>query len=197
MRAYGSSQPGAKGSTGSAATCSTPTSVGACIAEVNPELVVNMAGAASVAASWERPGEDFAINATGVLNLLEAVSRNAPDAHVVCASSAEVYGEPHEGSLPFTEDRGLEPLTPYGAAKASMEALCGQYARGRGLRIAVIRAFSQIGPGQSPAFAASGFARQIALAEAAGGSGLSWPSATSPPLATSPTSATPPAPLSK
>ena len=38
----------------------------------------------------------------------------------------------------------------------------------RGLRIAVIRAFNQIGPGQSPAFAASGFARQIAAAEAAG-----------------------------
>ncbi len=49
-----------------------------------------------------------------------------------------------------------------------MEVLCGQYARGCGLRVAVIRAFNQIGPGQSPAFAASGFARQIAAAEIAG-----------------------------
>ncbi len=145
-----------------------PDSVAACVAEADPRLVINMAGAASVAKSWERPVEDFAVNATGALNLLEAVARNAPDAHVVCASSAEVYGEPGEDRLPFTEDLTMEPLTPYGAAKASMEVLCDQYARGRGLRVAVIRAFNQIGPGQSPAFAASGFARQIAAAEAAG-----------------------------
>lgn len=145
-----------------------PDSLAACLAEVNPHLVVNLAGAASVAASWERPAEDFAINATGVLNLLEAVSREAPNAHVLCVSSAEVYGEPGEGRSPFTENLAPAPVTPYGAAKASMEALCGQYTRGRGLRIAVIRAFNQIGPGQSPAFAASGFARQIAAAEATG-----------------------------
>jgi GDP-4-dehydro-6-deoxy-D-mannose reductase len=142
--------------------------VAACIAEVDPQLVVNLAGAASVAESWERPAEGFALNATGALNLLEAVSRHASSAHVLCASSAEVYGEPGEDRLPFSEDLAPAPVTPYGAAKASMETLCGQYARGRGLRIAVIRAFNQIGPGQSPAFAASGFARQIAAAEAAG-----------------------------
>jgi GDP-4-dehydro-6-deoxy-D-mannose reductase len=145
-----------------------PGSVAACLAEADPQLVVNLAGAASVAASWERPAEDFAVNATGVLHLLEAIARQAPSAHVLCASSAEVYGEPGGDGLPLTEDREMAPLTPYGAAKAAMEVLCGQYARGRGLRIAVIRAFNQIGPGQSPAFAASGFARQIAAAEAAG-----------------------------
>ena len=83
-------------------------------------------------------------------------------------SSAGVYGEPSEEKLPFGEKLALEPVTPYGASKAAMEVLCGSYARGRGLRIATIRAFNQLGPGQSPVFAASGFARQIAAAEAAG-----------------------------
>ncbi len=145
-----------------------PDSVAACVVDADPQLVVNMAGAASVAASWERPVEAFAVNATGVLHLLEAVARHAPGAHLLCVSSAEVYGEPTAAKLPFTEDQPPEPLTPYGAAKLAMEVLCGQYARGRGLRIAVIRAFSQLGPGQSPAFPVSGFARQIAAAEAAG-----------------------------
>lgn len=145
-----------------------PASVGACVEAAAPDLIVNMAGAASVAASWERPGEAFAVNAGGVLNLLEAVARHAPAAHLLCVSSAEVYGEPTDEKLPFTEDLSLEPITPYGASKAAMEVLCGQYARGRGLRIAVVRAFNQLGPGQSPAFAASGFARQIAAAELAG-----------------------------
>ena len=75
-----------------------------------------------------------------------------------------------------------------------MEVLCGSYARGRA-RIAVIRAFNQLGPGQSPAFAASGFARQVAAAEGPARRGSSWRSATSPPPATSPTCATPPAPF--
>jgi len=46
--------------------------------------------------------------------------------------------------------------------------VCDFYARGEGPRVAVVRAFSQIGPGQSAAFPISGFARQIAAAEQAG-----------------------------
>jgi len=140
-------------------------SVAACVAAVRPELVVNAAGAASVASSWERPGEAFAVNATGVLNLLEAVAREAPEAHVLCISSAEVYGEPAAEEMPLAEAREPRPITPYGAGKAAMEVLCGQYARGRGLRIAVVRAFNLLGPGQAERFAVSGFGRRIAAAE--------------------------------
>jgi len=139
-------------------------SVASCVEAVDPDLVVNMAGASSVAASWVRPGEAFEINATGVARLLEAVAAHSPGAHVLCVSSAEVYGEPSSERLPLTEDLPLRPVTPYGESKAAMEA----YARGSGLRIAVMRAFNQFGPGQPPAFAASGFARQIAAAEKAG-----------------------------
>jgi GDP-4-dehydro-6-deoxy-D-mannose reductase len=145
-----------------------PASVQACLEDVRPELVVNMAGAASVAASWERWEEAFALNATGVLNLLGAVARASSGAHVLCVSSAEVYGEPGEERLPFSEELPLQPVTPYGASKAAMEVVCDFYARGGGVRVAVARAFSQIGPGQSPAFPVSGFARQIAAAERAG-----------------------------
>ena len=49
-----------------------------------------------------------------------------------------------------------------------MEVVCGQYSRAHGMRIAVLRAFNQLGPGQSPEFVASGFARQVAEAEAQG-----------------------------
>lgn len=133
-----------------------------------PDAVVNMAGAASVAASWRRAGETFAVNSLGVVNLLEAVRAEAPAAQLICASSAEVYGEASEAKLPLHEDLPLEPVTPYGASKAAMEIACGQYARSRGLRIAVVRAFNQLGPGQSPQFAAAGFARQLAAAEASG-----------------------------
>jgi GDP-4-dehydro-6-deoxy-D-mannose reductase len=146
-----------------------PASVAAAVEAVKPDLVVNAAGAASVGRSWERPGEAFAVNATGVLNLLEAVAQRAPAAHVLCISSADVYGVREQSELPLGEDLEPRPVTPYGAGKAAMEGLCGQYCRGRGMRIGIARAFNLIGPGQSPRFAVPGFARRIAAAEREGG----------------------------
>jgi len=146
-----------------------PASLTACLESVKPDLVLNAAGAASVGRSWKRPAESFATNATAVLNLLEAVSLAAPGAHVLCLSSADVYGVRAADDLPLAEDLEPRPVTPYGAGKAAMEVLCGQYARGRGLRIAVARVFNLIGPGQSPEFAVPGFAQRIATAEREGG----------------------------
>lgn len=152
-----------------------PASVEACLETTRPDLVVNAAGSASVGRSWEFPTETFATNASGVLNLLEAVSRQAPDAHVLCVSSADVYGIRDERELPLAERLAPRPVTPYGASKAAMEIVCGQFARGRGLRVAVARAFNLIGPGQSPRFTVPGFARRIATAEAAGEPGVELP----------------------
>jgi GDP-4-dehydro-6-deoxy-D-mannose reductase len=145
-----------------------PAAVEACLAKARPDLIVNAAGAASVGRSWEHPAETFAANATGALNLLEAVARLAPDAHVLCLSSADVYGVRRADELPLREGLAPQPVTPYGASKAAMEIVSDQYARGRGLQIAVARAFNLIGPGQSPRFAVPGFARRIAAAEREG-----------------------------
>ncbi len=145
-----------------------PASVSACVAGVRPDLVVNLAGAASVGRSWQQPAETFAVNATGVLHLLEAVAQEAPSAHVLCVSSADVYGMREEAELPLSEQLQPRPVTPYGASKVAMEVLCGQYGRGRGLRIGVARLFNLIGPGQSSQFALPSFARRIAAAEGAG-----------------------------
>lgn len=145
-----------------------PDSVVACIDAVTPDLIVNAAGAASVGRSWQLPGETFAANATGVLNLLEAVASRAPAAHLLCLSSADVYGIREEAELPLGEELQAEPVTPYGVSKAAMELACGQYARAHGLRIAIARLFNLVGPGQSDRFAVPGFARQIAAAERRG-----------------------------
>jgi GDP-4-dehydro-6-deoxy-D-mannose reductase len=145
-----------------------PASLAACLEAVEPELVINAAGAASVGRSWEHAAETFAANATGVLNLLETVTGQAPAAHLLCLSSADVYGVRERAELPLGEDLEPRPVTPYGASKAAMEVLCDQYARSRGLRIAVARVFNLIGPGQSPRFVAAGFARRIAAAEKGG-----------------------------
>jgi GDP-4-dehydro-6-deoxy-D-mannose reductase len=145
-----------------------PDSIRAAIAGSEPDAVVNLAGAASVGRSWREPGGAFEVNAAGVVNLLAAAAESAPEAHLLCVSSGEIYGAPGPDQLPLTEDAGVEPVNPYGTSKAAMELVCDQYARSHGLRIAVPRAFNHLGPGQSDAFAASSFARQIATAEAEG-----------------------------
>jgi GDP-4-dehydro-6-deoxy-D-mannose reductase len=165
LRVATSSRGGGKGAP--ACDLLDPEAVAACVAAVRPDAIVNAAGSSSVARSWERPAEVFAVNATGVLNLLEAVARHVPDAHLLCLSSAAVYGEPDAEQMPLDEETPAAPVSPYGAGKLAMEELCAQYARARGLAVAVVRAFNLVGPGQPQFSAASGLARQIAVAERA------------------------------
>jgi GDP-4-dehydro-6-deoxy-D-mannose reductase len=146
-----------------------PASVARAIAEAQPEAIVNMAGQASVAASWREPKHTFELNAIAVLNLLEAIVSRAPGCFLLCVSSAEVYGAPELEFLPLTEEAPVRPLSPYGSSKAAMEVLVGQYARSHAVRAGVVRAFNQIGPGQSQEFVASSLSRQMAEAESRGG----------------------------
>jgi len=145
-----------------------PGSVERAVEAAAPSAVINLAGFSSVGQSWADPAAAFEANLVGAVNVLEAIARKAPDAHLVCISSGEVYGEIPEGELPAREQHPLRPLNPYGASKAALEVACAQYERAQGLRVAVIRAFNQVGPGQSERFAASSFARQIAAAERSG-----------------------------
>jgi GDP-4-dehydro-6-deoxy-D-mannose reductase len=145
-----------------------PDSIAAALDDVRPQAVVNLAGAASVGASWKRPAETFSVNAGGVLNLLDALATASFDAHLVCVSSGEVYGAAGAERLPLDEEQPLLPGSPYASSKAAMEILCGQYARSHPMRIAVVRSFNQLGPGQAPEFVASALARQVAAAELRG-----------------------------
>lgn len=121
-----------------------------------------------MARSWEHAEESFAVNAAGVRDLLAAVARIVPDAHVTCLSSAAVYGQPDPGEMPLREDSPTAPVSPYGEAKLAMEGFCREAEASAGTRVAVIRAFNLVGPGQPEYNAASGLARQIAAAERAG-----------------------------
>lgn len=144
-----------------------PAAVEECLRAVAPDLIVNTAGDPSVARSWERPEATREINADGVRNLLEAAARTAPATHLVCLSSAAVYGQPGAEEMPLGEKAPPAPVSPYGEAKLAMEEFCRE-AADAGQRIAVVRAFNLIGPGQPPFNAASSLAKQIAEAELAG-----------------------------
>lgn len=128
------------------------------VRQVRPEAVVHLGGLSQVGASWDQMADYFRVNVLGTENLLEALAEHAPEARVVLASSAEVYGRVPEEEQPIAEDRPLDPRSPYALTKASAERL----GLARWPRLVVVRSFNLIGPGQSPRFALPAFARQLA-----------------------------------
>jgi GDPmannose 4,6-dehydratase len=93
--------------------------------------VYNLAAPSFVPASWERPVETAEFAAVGATSLLEAVRTVDPGIRVYQASSSEIFGEPRQS--PQTEETPLEPVTPYGVAKAYAHFIVSSYRRQYGL----------------------------------------------------------------
>jgi UDP-glucose 4-epimerase len=110
-----------------------------------PDVVFHLAGGSAVGPSFEDPLEDFnrAVPPTAVL--IDWLSRNAPGARVLFASSAAVYGNRHRGPIP--EHADLVPSSPYGVHKAVCEQLLSGAQRISGLDAVIVRIFSVYGAG--------------------------------------------------
>ncbi len=132
------------------------------MARVRPAVVFHCAGAAQVASAWQGTAHALRTNALGTHYVLDAVRRSGAPARVVVPGSALVY---RPSTAPLREDDPLEPASPYGLSKLAQELVAIEAAR-EGLDVVLARPFNHIGPRQQPSFAASSFARQIALAEA-------------------------------
>lgn len=143
-----------------------PGAVRASVREARPDRVFHLAALASVARSWEEPGETLLANVAMTSNLLEAVRAEAPEAVVLLAGSAEVYGPPTR--LPVDEEAPLRPQNPYAVSKAACDLLGGQYADAHGMPVLRMRAFNHAGPGQSDGYVVGTLTRQVAEAELAG-----------------------------
>ena len=142
-----------------------PASLARSLEKVRPDVVLHLAGATSVASSWQQPDRSFQVNAIGTLNLLEALRSLELDPTVVVATSAEIYGavaaehQPIRRGLPVESDLALRHQQ--GGAGPHHRPV----PRGFKLRTIRLRLFPHTGPGRPPQFAASGFARQIARIE--------------------------------
>jgi dTDP-glucose 4,6-dehydratase len=91
---------------------------------------------------------DFVMtNVVGTQTLLDAALRHGVG-RFVHVSTDEVYGSIDEGS--WTEDRPLEPNSPYSASKASSDLIARSYARTHGLAVCVTRCSNNYGPYQFP-----------------------------------------------
>ena len=136
------------------------------IRTVRPTCVVHLAAVSSVAEALRAPATTWEVNVGGTRNIAEAILAYTPDARLLFASSADVYGGSfNEESLPLEETAPLDPMNPYGSSKAAAEMVLCELAR-RGLSSIRFRAFNHTGPGQTGRFVIPAFASQIAAIEA-------------------------------
>lgn len=99
-----------------------------------PEVIFNLAGLSSVAASWDQPVLSAMVNAVSAVSLLDAAWRRSDrvgsEIRFVQASSSEIFGDSTE--QPQTENTQLDPSSPYGSAKAFSHSMVQIY-RARGM----------------------------------------------------------------
>jgi UDP-glucose 4-epimerase len=107
------------------------------------DAVVHLAARPSVPRSITDPLASHDANATGTVQVLEAV-RRAEVPYVVVASSSSVYGA--NPTLPKSEDLVPAPLSPYAASKLATEAYAIAFAHSFGIASLAFRFFNVYGP---------------------------------------------------
>lgn len=110
-------------------------------------IVLHQAALGSVPRSLSDPLASHDSNVTGFINMLVA-ARKCGVRRFVYASSSSVYGD--EPTLPKTESRVGNCLSPYAATKAANELYAGVFSRAYGLRSIGLRYFNVFGPRQDP-----------------------------------------------
>ena len=141
-----------------------PGRVSAIVAEVQPEVIVHLAGRAGVRPSIADPAGYAAVNILGTVHLLNAAIAVDPRPRFLFASSSSVYGD--RADAPFREtDRIDRPASPYAATKAACELLAFTAHQVHGLPVTGLRFFTAFGPRNRPDLAIARFADLIEAGE--------------------------------
>ena len=140
-------------------------SLQSCLAHVRPDRIFHLAAQSFVPTSWKCPGETFAINATGQINLFESLLSLKQSPLVQVAGSSEEYGRVFPDEIPMKETNPLRPLSPYAVSKVAQDLLGYQYFQSYGLPVVRTRGFNHTGPRRGEVFVTSSLAKQIAAIE--------------------------------
>ena len=129
------------------------------------QQVYHFAAQVAVTTSLENPQEDFAVNALGTLNVLEAARARPVAPAVVMTSTNKVYGGLEDLALSVQgqrylpvdaearergigESRPLDFHSPYGCSKGTADQYVVDYARSYGMTTLVFRMSCIYGPRQ-------------------------------------------------
>ena len=113
-----------------------------------PEAVVHHAAHIDVTRSVGEPAYDASINILGSLNLLECCREHGVRKITYAGTGGALYGEP--SYLPVDEDHPIDPISPYGVSKHTVEHYLFAYHANHGLDYVVLRYPNVYGPRQDP-----------------------------------------------
>jgi UDP-glucose 4-epimerase len=117
------------------------------LGEARPQIVVHEAAHISVSESTRDPAGDAHANIIGTIVLLEACRKANVEHFVFASTGGALYGEP--ANVPAAETTLILPLSPYGAAKASIETYLKMYKGTWGLSYTALRYANVYGPRQT------------------------------------------------
>jgi GDPmannose 4,6-dehydratase len=101
------------------------------IKQYKPDEFYNLAAQSHVGHSFTSPESTFEINATGVLNCLEAIRHLSPETKFYQASTSEMFGD--NTNAPQSENTILSPVSPYACSKVAAHNLLINYRKAYGL----------------------------------------------------------------
>jgi len=116
--------------------------------EERPNYVNHHAAQISVHSSIRNPINDAKVNILGSINILENCREFNVKKIIFVSSGGAIYGEPIY--LPCDEYHPVNPISPYGAAKFTVENYLHLYKRLYGLNFTSLRYANVYGPRQDP-----------------------------------------------
>ncbi|HTL52886.1 MAG TPA: GDP-mannose 4,6-dehydratase [Planctomycetota bacterium] len=134
--------------------------------ETRFDIIFHLAGVAFVPFAQRNPVATYNVNVLGTVHLLEAIHSEAPMTRVLLVSSAEVYGDVDQSTMPITEEHPIRPKSVLASSKAAAEIVAQTYIRSFDVPVVIARPFNHTGPRQLPDFVVSNFCQQIAQIEA-------------------------------
>jgi GDPmannose 4,6-dehydratase len=111
-----------------------------------PDEIYNLAAQSHVRISFDQPIYTANTTGVGVLNLLESVRLEKPDARVYQASSSEMFGNQIDADGFQRETTPMKPVSPYGCAKLFGHSLCRNYRESYGMFVATGILFNHESP---------------------------------------------------
>ena len=121
-----------------------------------PAIVNHHAAQMDVRRGVREPLFDAQVNILGSLNLLEAAVAHSARRFIYASTAGAAYGEPDR--IPVPEDYPINPITPYGVSKHTVEHYLFTFAHLYGISYVVLRYGNVYGPRQNAAGEAGVFA---------------------------------------
>jgi len=112
-----------------------------------PDVVNHHAAQMDVRRGVREPLFDAQVNVLGGINLIEAAVANGVKRFIYAGTAGAGYGEPHQ--MPVPEDYPINPITPYGISKHTVEHYLFTFRFLYGLGYVVVRYGNVYGPRQS------------------------------------------------